>query len=293
MTVWRRAAFGPSGAPPRAPCACLGGGGGGSLGLGGGTGPTSPSPASIPQAGRGESGRGGGRAGASCCPPSASWFIILAAAGAGLKAQAQASATAGFPCAPGGSLVSPGPRSHCLGGAPSLALLDARVAGGWCAAECARPPCTTCSADAVRRPRVPGAGAGGLAAGGSVLAVMPAPVPCGRPAGGGTGGWAPALGVRACPGSSPGRWTGLYSRPPSEVRPTGRQAVVLAFAHGLPATWVAAAAPCGTVGGGWGVAGASGGGPGPRSVVSVQRVRVPGAAGARHSPACPRPPPSP
>ena len=68
----------------------------------------------------------------------------------------------------------------------------------------------------------------------------------------GTGGWAPALGVGARRGSTPGCWPALPSRPPSGARPTGRRAVVWAFAHGPPAPRVAAAASCGTGGGGGG-----------------------------------------
>ena len=64
---------------------------------------------------------------------------------------------------------------------------------------------------------------GGLAACGSVPAVMPARVPCGWPGGGGrgTGGWAPALGVDACRGSFPGRWPALPFRPPPGHWPPG------------------------------------------------------------------------
>ena len=90
----------------------------------------------------------------------------------------------------------------------------------------------------------------------SCPSVCRAPLAHGRPEGkgGGAGGWAPALGVGACQGSTLGRWSTLPSRKPFRARPTGRRSLVCAFAHSPLAARVATAASCGAVGGGKGCA---------------------------------------
>ena len=156
MTVGGRAAYGPSGAPPRVPRPSRGGGG---LPLPGGeaSGPTSPWPASgIPRAGGGIGVRGGVSRRGSPSPPFGP--LVLFSGGCG------------------GWLEGPGPGPpygrQCSAARPSLQRVRPGLFG------------------------VPGRRArpGGLAAGGSVPFATPAHAPCGWPGvggGEGDGGGAP------------------------------------------------------------------------------------------------------